>query len=785
MAQRTSAFCFLLAGSALSLSTGAFAQDAATASDAQQASSSADSDFGDIVVTATRQAALLSKVPISISAYDQEALDEQSVRRVDDIARISPGITFTKSSGGNGNQTNIAIRGVTSTIGASTTGVYINDTPVQVRAIGVTAANAYPLIFDLERVEVLRGPQGTLFGASAQGGAVRFITPRPDLNDVSLYGRAEVALIEGGTATYEAGLAAGVPLVEDKLALRASSWYRHDGGWVDRVGPLLESGYDPTKIDKNINQQDAIALKADLLWEPSPIISIMPSIYYQEVNTDDIAQIYERTSDPDEFDYNTPNQLELPSQDWFLLTSLAVDADLGPFDVVSNTSYFEHKLDQMFDYTYQSAELNSTLVPYITIPGQNESAVHADTQTAYTQEIRLQSKPGSRLNWVLGAFYMHSKQSSYQDIISPYTDQLIRQSTNGALGLVDVFGGELLPGDVFYRGITTSVDEQLAAFAQVDYNLTEKLKLTAGVRVSDNSFKADIYGDGPLNGGPDFTQVDQHETPVTPKFGISYQADPSLLLYATAAKGFRTGGSQPKNNSIRCVPDLEALGLDETPTTYKSDSLWSYEVGLKKRVGRAFSIDTSAYYIKWSDIQQRIVLPSCGSAFIVNLGSATSKGFDVAATARITDNLTVSSSLGYNKVYYDETSYSVPPTIVTTEGSRLPTVPLTFTVSGEYNVPLSSSTDGYIRADFQHNRAVPQSLSTDFSYDPLNDPQPEVNNLDLRAGIHYSDVEFSVFINNTLNENNIQYFRAASNSELFRAQAPRPRTFGATIIHRY
>ncbi|HWK42764.1 MAG TPA: TonB-dependent receptor [Croceibacterium sp.] len=782
MVRKTSGFLrLLLAGTALSVSGSAFAQAAAN----DPAAGATDGEFAEIVVTATRQSESIGRVPISISAYNQEALDSLAVRKVDDIARISPGITFARSSGGNGNQTNIAIRGISSTIGAATTGVYINDTPVQVRMIGVTAASGYPLIFDLERVEVLRGPQGTLFGASAQGGAVRFITPRPDLDDMSVYGRAELSSIEGGSANYEAGVAVGVPLVTDTLGMRASAWYRHDGGWVDRVGPLVETGYDATKIDKNINQQDSMAFKLDLLWQPDPAISILPSIYYQKSDADDINQIYEITSDPDKRDYNTPNQLELPSKDWFLLSSLGLEADLGGVDLVSNTSYFEHKLDQLFDYTYQSAELNSTLVPYITIDGQNEYAVHQDTQKAFTQEFRLQSQAGGRLNWVLGGFYMHSKQRSYQDIVSPYTDRLIRQATGGALGLVDIFGSEMLPGDVFYRGITDSVDEQLAGFGQVDFNLTDELKLTAGVRVSRTTFKAEISGDGPLNGGPDVTNIDQKETPITPKFGISYQADPSLLLYASAAKGFRTGGSQPRENSIRCAPDLAELGLTETPTTYKSDSLWSYEIGAKKRFGNALSIDTSAYVIKWNDMQQRIILPSCGSAFIVNLGSATSKGFDVSLNARPVQGLTLSSTFGYNKVYYDETIYSVPPVVVRTKGSRLPTIPLTFTFSAQYDFPISNETDGYFRSDFQHNDAAPRGMPTDYGYDPLNDPMPKGDNLDFRLGMRRGGIDVNLFVNNALDKNNMQYFRAASYSVLFRAQAPKPRTFGINATYRY
>jgi outer membrane receptor protein involved in Fe transport len=570
------------------------------------------------------------------------------------------------------------------------------------------------------------------------------------------------------------------------LAIRASGWYRHDGGWVDRVGPLTATGYDPEKTQRNINQQDSYALKADLLWQPDPIISVLPSIYYQKMKTDDITQFFRNTSEPDELDYNTPNQLELPSEQSFLLASLGVEVDLGGASLYSNTAYFKSELDQLFDYTYQSAEQNSTLLPYITIPGQVEYAVHDDRQRAFTQEIRLQSMPGGALNWVIGGFYLRSRQTSAQDIVSPYTERLIQQVTgNPNIRIQDIFGSALLPGDVFLRANTRAVDEQLSGFAQVDYNLTEELKLTAGVRVSRTTYEALIEADGPLNGGSTRREVDQKESPITPKFGISYQADPTLLLYASAAKGFRPGASQPENNSPRCAPDLAALGLTRTPTSYSSDSLWSYEVGAKKRLAGIINVEASGYVIKWSDMQQRIVLPSCGQAFIVNLGSVTSRGLELAVSANVAEQLTLSSAIGYNKVDFDETIYSVPPRIVRTKGSELPVVPLSFTASAEYVFPVFHQTDGYVRADFQYVGESPRGLPTDFGYDPQVDPLPESTNLDLRVGIQRSWLDVSLFAANVLNDRPIQYFRVAQTSVLFRGQAPRPRTVGLNVTYRY
>ena len=201
-----------------------------------QNTSTQNSGIPDIIVTATKQAEALSKVPISISALSQEQLDQQSVRTFRDIATLTPGVTFTPGTHGNGAASDVSIRGISSGSGTATVGVYIDETPVQVRPSGnYDSSNPYPRLFDLDRVEILRGPQGTLFGAGSEGGTIRFITPEPSLTQYSVYGRSEMAMTKGGDPSYEAGVAVGGPIIEDKLGFRVSVWARHDGGYVDKV----------------------------------------------------------------------------------------------------------------------------------------------------------------------------------------------------------------------------------------------------------------------------------------------------------------------------------------------------------------------------------------------------------------------------------------------------------------------------------------------------------------------------------------------------------------------
>jgi iron complex outermembrane recepter protein len=193
-----------------------------------------------IVVTAQRRVENLQDVPMSIQTFSQEKLDQQGLRSIDDLSRLTPGITFMRngmSDSGNYNDedSDISIRGIDSTAGASTTGIYVDDTPIQTRHLQFGTVNPFPALFDVERVEVLKGPQGTLFGAGSEGGTIRFITPEPSLTTYQVYSRAEFGQIDGGGQNYEAGLAVGGPIIADVLGFRASLSYREDGGWVNRV----------------------------------------------------------------------------------------------------------------------------------------------------------------------------------------------------------------------------------------------------------------------------------------------------------------------------------------------------------------------------------------------------------------------------------------------------------------------------------------------------------------------------------------------------------------------
>src|SRR5579863_4016775 len=245
---RVAALLATAAAAPLVMSGPALAQNAPAATSVATAT-----EVGEIIVTANRREQALSKVTSSVSAFTSQKMDVQGIKSFADISKFTPGVTFDAASH------DVTIRGIESTAGSSTTGVYIDDTPVQMRNLGFNSNNTLPTVFDLDRVEVLRGPQGTLFGAGSEGGTVRYITNQPSLTNFSGFAHSEVSWTDHGAPSYELGAAAGGPLIEDKLGFRISAWGRRDGGWIDRVDYQT---LEPTQ--KNANTVDTIALRAAL-----------------------------------------------------------------------------------------------------------------------------------------------------------------------------------------------------------------------------------------------------------------------------------------------------------------------------------------------------------------------------------------------------------------------------------------------------------------------------------------------------------------------------------------
>src|SRR5450631_247941 len=315
--------CGVLGMTAGSLGRTAEAPDAAASADATSSVA-----MTEITVTATRREESLSKVPISISAFTQETMDQKGVKDISDLVRYTPGISI---DAGGTNQ--ISIRGISSSGGAGTTGIYIDDTPIQMRAVGFNPDDALPKTFDLDRVEVLRGPQGTLFGAGSEGGTVRYIMTQPSVTKESSYARTEVSFTKDGDPSYEAGVAHGGPLIDGVLGFRASAWYRFDGGWINRVDPTTGQ-----ETEKGANRANTIALRLAMLYQPVDNVKITPSFMYQNKRQHDLGTYWPAYSNPSAGQFNNATPERIPIPDEYYLPSLKVQVDFSHATLISNTS---------------------------------------------------------------------------------------------------------------------------------------------------------------------------------------------------------------------------------------------------------------------------------------------------------------------------------------------------------------------------------------------------------------------------------------------------------------
>jgi len=740
-------------------------------------------DPAEIVVTATRQAEPLSKIAASVSALNEAALDKRGIKTIGDIALMTPGLTLNPN--GFGSQADISIRGISSQVGSATTGIYIDDTPIQTRVVGYSATNTYPQVFDLDRVEVLRGPQGTLFGSGAEGGAVRFITPEPSLTKTSVYARAELSTTKGGDPSGEVGVAFGTPIIKDVLGIRASIWTRHEGGYIDRQDQNPElNGTAP--IEHNANHSQAVVGRVALKWQAAPNLVISPSVLVQNQKIHDISTFWEGAEESDGKLVNG-QPLAQPDHDRFILPAIKAQFDLPGVNIISNTSFFARVDDAIDDYsTLIPAVFNPIFNPAQTGPminyvtGDPSYAAYArmrNVQTSWTQELRAQSSNrNAKLTWVLGVFASTSQQKSYENIVDPKMAEVIGGPP------ADILGQALINNTYSLVANALGQDRQIAAFGELNYHLTDALKLTAGLRVARATFIGSSYATGPFVGatvlGP---RTSTTETPVTPKFGLSYQPD-KTLYYALAAKGYRIGGS---NAPLSDFCDIGAQGYSAVPQTYKSDSLWSYEVGAKTHLfDRHLDISASAYHVDWKNIQSLVYVSNCAQQFVDNIGKAKSNGFDAQITARPFAGFSVDGSIGYTSATFTQT---IPGLVQ--KGDHIDTQPWSGTVGVNYEHDISATVSGYGRVDYTyHSRSAMTPLldANNGGFDPAALPAPETQLVNLRAGARVGAADVSAFVNNLFNTRpDLTRYSEVIGNPVHRDFTFRPRTIGVTATYRY
>ncbi len=792
---------------------------------AEAAAAAAEETTGpltEIVVTATRHEESLSKVPISVTALTEEAMDIRGVKDFQDVARFTPGVNIDNSG-----TNNISIRGIASTGGAGTTGIYIDDTPVQMRALAFNPDDTLPKSFDIERIEVLRGPQGTLFGAGSEGGTVRYITTQPSLTKSSIYGRSEVSYTQGGDPSYELGVAGGTPLIDGTLGVRATVWYRKDGGYVDRINPVTLG-----TEKKNANYDQTMLVRLAAVWAPTDKITVTPTYYYQDRYRNDVESYWPLYSNPGNNRFVNADPTQRSDPDRFYLMSLKVEGDLGFAKLISDTSYYHRKEETGYDGTLYNLGFYQTFFgPGFSLQNPlmlDGTGVHLpagatdyrspasvnNSQQNVTQEIRLQSNdPTSRLTWTTGLFFSTSRQQYLEQIHDPLLNQLTTLVTG--MQYQDLFAdanGNPVPFDPRYPNdsyflLTNAKDRQFAIYGEGTFSFTDELKATLGARYSKSK-----YSFTSLTGGPQLFDVpvsvgaDKNENSFTPKASFSYQMDPRNLYYFTYAKGFRPGGGNNPVPYAACAGDFKTLGIPGAPLTFDSDNVNSFEVGAKNNIDNRIKIASSVYYIRWNNIQQTVVPPVCQISFIANLGTAVAKGLDIQAEWAVTDSFTVELATGYTDARYTKDSRLTPaenPPVVAkgdaiTGQSAQPGSPFTATIGLEYKFSLFNR-DTFVRVDDEYQgRSKWKSPSQDGDpalggntqqYDSANYTLASTNFASARAGMNFGALQIAAFVDNLTDTHTVTNYNWSidpgdGESRLQRQYTFRPRTVGLTFTYR-
>ncbi len=632
---------------------------------AQDQESSSDDDnvvLEEIIVTARKREESLQDVPAAISAITGQGLEDIGAEGFADYAGTIPGLLFQDlqvGAAGRGQQA--VIRGVTSNLGANfsqaTVAVYLDDLSLP------TFFDPDPV--DLERVEVLRGPQGTLYGDRSLSGAIKFVTARPQLNETSLSVDATSSLTRfSDDISFRGSAVANVPLVEDKLALRVVAAYEDQAGFIDSDGSDPFDVVDNEFVGEDINSREELQLRAKLLWQATDNLSILGTVFYE----DDALGASPNFDPAKDGLVTTALFAPDPNERETLAANLRIDYDLGWADFISTTSVLDDRSSIILALTaffQPNVEAVAGLLSGAPVDFRDPFRTTEENRTdAFTHEMRLQSKLDGPLNYLVGFYYFDSEFDSdaaaVQPGFAPFNTPVVT-----AFGFV---------GD----GTDTVFDfsgqgslEEIAGFGEIVFDaLDDRLQLTAGARLFRTETEArDLDGN---------VTASASDSDVIFRFSGSYKFDDDTLIYAQVSEGFRSGGGNV------AVPDAPPEFVDE----FTSDTVWNYELGLKASFfENRVTTNLSAFLVDWSDIQTQITTAG-GFLFTANAGAAETYGIELEVFTLPFENFNLSGSLAYLKA---ELTEDVPGAGLV-DGQRLPGTPeITGSVTARYTHRVSET----------------------------------------------------------------------------------------------
>jgi iron complex outermembrane recepter protein len=602
----------------------------------------------EIVVTAEKRETSAEKTPISLTAVSGADILNRGLTDLASLMQSLPGVSMRTSGPG---MTEFEMRGVASNGGNSpTVGFYFDETPLTAPAATNEGKIVIsPDLYDLNRVEVLRGPQGTLYGSGSMGGTIRVIpnAPNPDAFEAS--GEAKFADTDHGGFDHGENAMINLPFMNGLAALRIVGSYSYDSGWIDRTViapgqfPLATNGFTvrgnvlaaPIATEyHDVNDVEKTGVRISAVIKPIDGLTITPSYFYQKLRAGGLPYI---DSVPGTDTHYQPFDIPEGYRDEFHLTALSVKYHTDAFEISSASAYWSRH-EPLIQDASESWSTGLALPSYGPGNGGIGAAFADEDNQSHqtTEELRVASVGDTRLKWLLGYFY--SDFESSWDIIFP--------SQTGA----EVYGSNSL--FTYYSPFKIL---QQSIFGEVTYNITEPFAVTVGARRYHYDAPVELNQSGALTSTV-MTSTSENAQGVTPKVSLSYQFDQDLLAYLTAAKGFRPGGGTgpvPTSGPLSCEAQLMIqYGSKEFvngPISFSSDSVWSYELGEKWRSsdGR-FSINASGYFESWVGVQQVNALSSCGYVYTANVGDAHVYGSEIEARAIVVRDLEASTSVTYS-----------------------------------------------------------------------------------------------------------------------------------------
>jgi outer membrane receptor protein involved in Fe transport len=759
----------------------------------------------EIVVTAQKRVSTVQDTPISISAVSGYDLLARGVSSLAALAQGTPGVSL-KSEGPS--QTEIEMRGMTSSGGNSATvGFYLDDIPLTGPA---SAQNGHvvidPDLYDLNRIEILRGPQGTLFGSGSMGGTVRLISNQPNLSQVQSTAQSVLSGTEGGGFNHKDSLMINLPLIDDTLALRVSGTENYTSGWIDRivVAPFPIAGGNPlgsargdvqdAPIQKQYpgsNAYQTYAARVTLLWKPVENLSVTPS-YFQTASTQNGISAYD--SDPGNLAHYQPFDIAEPLTDSLTAYGLNVNYSFPRFDLTSSTARWTRNSTQVeeaseaFNNPLEAIAYNYNYgLPnpgYYGVTGTGpEHGIEDDPSHQFSEELRLASTGSGSVSWVTGLYY--------SDFYSLWT---FNGTTPNYSAYMDL--GTLAPATTpnWFDAYSPTTLKQYAGFGDVTYALTDALKVDIGARVNhyDYHFSSCISGWGSANGAATpscSVLIALSSTSFNPKFNLAYTSSPDLMTYATVSSGFRPGGGNAAYPTTGAAWggafQQQNYTSGKWPSTYEPDRVLSYELGEKARFfDRRLTVNASIYYEDWRHVQLE-AYPN-DWALNINGNYAHIYGADIDVLADLGANFQLEVAAGYLDEYLDG-----GPHWVITPVHKMPEVaPESGTVALSYSKPLGGS---YIFTARVENSYTGPRYSIFFS-DPYEftgtyRQLPGYDLINIRAGVKFLDKwSATAFVNNVTNKHaelESMFTENEPQPSFTRIETNQPLTAGVDLNYRF